>query len=370
MSNGNTYTQRIEEATEKAETGSQILYDVANKDENTTVTTDSGQVPTIAKFLADKSDEINIGADSLLSQTQAARDESVVAKGQSEAAATASAASAEEAKNAVYDIGGVDIGDYEGNLTIQRYSDYVVFQRETNPTLWRPRTDITLPYTIDSTTYPNPAQDVDHLKAFEQTIPVSEQLVLNSGQVEITSANSLYNSSIYVSGEDIDSGRLINNVGYIITGANTLTLTESYPSGVNLLIVSQDVDAVDNTNTVTTEEISLSDGQTSVSTNLSVTTSNLYLTGEEVDSRRLFVDIDYTINSSNTITLLNSYPEGSRLQLISNEQEVNPSGILRLITPPTTSSSEGEVGHTAVDETYFYIAVAQNTWKRITLESF
>ncbi|AUR92167.1 hypothetical protein NVP1170O_054 [Vibrio phage 1.170.O._10N.261.52.C3] len=370
MANGNTYTQRINDATEQAEAGSQILYDVANKDENTTVPTDSGAVPTIAKFLKDKDEEINTGANSLLSQTETARDEAQVAAGQANTSATEAATSAEEARNAVYDIGGVDIGNYEDNLTIERYSDYVVFQRSTNPTLWRPRTDITLPYTIDSTTYPNPAQDTEHLKAFEQVVVVSEQIVLNSGQTEVTSTNSLFNSGVYVSGEDVDSGRLLNSVGYNIVDENTLTLTESYPAGTIILIITNDKETLEDSNTTATQEITLSDGQVSVNTTLSANISNFYLTGSEVDSRRLFEGLDYTVVSSTNISLSDSYPAGTKLQLVSNEEELNPSGLLRMISPPATSSSAGEVGQGAVDDDYFYIVVSTNTWKRITLESF
>ena len=54
---------------------------------------------------------------------------------------------------------GVDIGNYEQNTKIERFNEYVVYQRSTNPTLWGAKTTTALPYTVDSVTYPNPADD-------------------------------------------------------------------------------------------------------------------------------------------------------------------------------------------------------------------
>jgi|LGOV01.1.fsa_nt_gb hypothetical protein len=72
------------------------------------------------------------------------------------------------ADNLISSLGGVDIGDYSSNLTLNSYNEYVVFDRAgatTGPSLWKampPRTPIPgtpLPYTIDSATYPDPTSD-------------------------------------------------------------------------------------------------------------------------------------------------------------------------------------------------------------------
>lgn len=54
---------------------------------------------------------------------------------------------------------GKDIGDYEDDLIISRYDEYVVFERSTNPSKWTVKSSTPTPYQIDSTTYPNPSQD-------------------------------------------------------------------------------------------------------------------------------------------------------------------------------------------------------------------
>lgn len=61
---------------------------------------------------------------------------------------------------AVSGTGGVDVGDYESNLKIGKYNEYVVFQRnESTPTQWKVKPSIPLPYDIDSVAYPTPQND-------------------------------------------------------------------------------------------------------------------------------------------------------------------------------------------------------------------
>ena len=63
------FADRINTAVENANDGSLILANVSKGDDQTEVSTDSGNIPSIAKFIADKDSEINIGGSSILTQT-------------------------------------------------------------------------------------------------------------------------------------------------------------------------------------------------------------------------------------------------------------------------------------------------------------
>jgi hypothetical protein len=72
-----SYNTRLEDATTKAESGSDIIYNVANGDDTTEVATDSGNVPSIAKFLDDKNAEIDAGVVEFEDDLQAQVDASI-----------------------------------------------------------------------------------------------------------------------------------------------------------------------------------------------------------------------------------------------------------------------------------------------------
>jgi len=64
---------------------------------------------------------------------------------------------------------------------------------------------------------------------------------LTAGQTVVNLASSVDRSAFFISGPDVDSGRLIVNVDYTLNVATkTLTLTESYPAGTLLVQVFYD----------------------------------------------------------------------------------------------------------------------------------
>lgn len=65
------FADRINTALETANDGSLILFNVSNGNDQTEVSTDSGNIPSIDKFIADKDSEINEGVSSILAQTTA-----------------------------------------------------------------------------------------------------------------------------------------------------------------------------------------------------------------------------------------------------------------------------------------------------------
>lgn len=81
---------------------------------------------------------------------------------------------AEEARDAIATVGGVDIGNYENNPTINLYNEYVVFQRSTTPTSWKAKSTTPLPYVINSATYPNPSLDPNLQQISSATFMLNE----------------------------------------------------------------------------------------------------------------------------------------------------------------------------------------------------
>ncbi len=68
MSTYDTLADRLNQATTQAETASQIMHDVANGDDATEVQTDSGPVPSIAKWFA----ELNNATSGAVAQVEQA----------------------------------------------------------------------------------------------------------------------------------------------------------------------------------------------------------------------------------------------------------------------------------------------------------
>jgi hypothetical protein len=97
------------------------------------------------------------------------------------------------ANEVISTIGGVDIGNYEDDETLNYYNEYVVYDRvglSTGPTLWKAKSPrdgqsgTPLPYTIDSTTYPDPTSD-PNIEPFGDANIVYVQERVNSGDSQL-----------------------------------------------------------------------------------------------------------------------------------------------------------------------------------------
>lgn len=93
-----------------------------------------------------------------------------------------------------------------------------------------------------------------------------------------------------------------------------------YPSTPTSPIRIQDLDGLIGTTPGTpdirqTQVFTLSDGQTQVVFTVPITAGDLYINGSQVDSGRLGLNSEYTINGQ-TVTLVESYPAGTLLTFI------------------------------------------------------
>lgn len=65
------------------------------------------------------------------------------------------------------------------------------------------------------------------------------------------------------------------------------------------------------------EESTLSEGQTAVTFSNPTSTANMYINGPDVDSRRLLIDVDFTVDHGlKTVFLVETYPAGTVLTLV------------------------------------------------------
>jgi hypothetical protein len=68
---------------------------------------------------------------------------------------------------------------------------------------------------------------------------------LTAGQLEVTFVNNVNYGSLFVSGSNVDRGRLLKDVDYTLsTDGLTVTLTESYPANSKLTFVGAEYDVV------------------------------------------------------------------------------------------------------------------------------
>lgn len=65
---------------------------------------------------------------------------------------------------------------------------------------------------------------------------IEETVVLSSGQTTVTFVNEVSGGEIYLNGNQVDSGRLLSAEDYNISGANSVTLSQSYPAGSSLTL--------------------------------------------------------------------------------------------------------------------------------------
>jgi hypothetical protein len=146
------------------------------------------------------------------------------------------------------------------------------------------------------------------------------------------------NSSAQLAGIDASNYARTNLSNETFSGS--VTATTFYGDGSNLTNLA--IPEI----TVTKEEVILESGQLSVTFAQDVTSvSVLTVFGDDVDSTKLIQDVDFTF-SDNTITLAESYPENTKIQL------ENYTNIL-----PTRSSESGSTILESPDGTKFRIKV-------------
>ena len=142
----------------------------------------------------------------------------------------------------------------------------------------------------------------------------TEEIILTAGQTSVVFGQySTENASFYISGADVDSGRLPNSA-FTVVDVSQITLTESYPAGTELKLVRNEV--VGEQGGVATEVVTLTSGQSTVTfTNQTTNGAGFYLSGLDVDSGRLS-NLDYYVIDDNSIELYQTYPAGTTVTLL------------------------------------------------------
>ena len=161
----------------------------------------------------------------------------------------------------------------------------------------------------------NPPQVVEGTGTGGSVGPIqTEEIVLTAGQTSVTFTQySTENASFYISGQDVDSGRLPNSA-FTVVDTNEITLTESYPAGTEVKLVRNEV--VGEQPGVASEVVSLTSGQSTVTfTNQTTNGAGFYLSGLNVDSGRMS-GIDYYVIDDNSIELNQTYPAGTTVTLL------------------------------------------------------
>ena len=142
-------------------------------------------------------------------------------------------------------------------------------------------------------------------------VALSEVIELTSGQKIVTFTHGITSASFYLTGPDVDNGRLVISEDYTISaGTNTITLTESYPAGTKIFSVyytGDDAVVLSGSETtvqsIEVEKRTAVGGETSWTLNditYAVGTNSLFVYRDGVKQR---VGQDYTETSTNQITL-------------------------------------------------------------------
>jgi streptogramin lyase len=185
------------------------------------------------------------------------------------------------------------------------------------------------------------ALSVDATLLTASFITVEELQSLDAGQTAVTmSVVDTASLAVYV------EGIRINSTEFTKTGPQTITLAQSYSSGSSLLLVKNDQNGdvltrVTSSFVTVEENQSLASGQTGVTMSV-VTTDNLAVYVEGVRLR----NNEFTKDTNNRITLSQSYPSGSQIILVQNDQSgtsiVTASYIeSQNVITPSVSSNEG-----------------------------
>ena len=72
--------ERLEATVSQAETDAQKWHDIIHGNDTTTIPTENGNVPTVAKQLKDVRDAITGGVSDVVAEAEAARDEAIAIK--------------------------------------------------------------------------------------------------------------------------------------------------------------------------------------------------------------------------------------------------------------------------------------------------
>lgn len=89
---------------------------------------------------------------------------------------------AENANNAAANAYGVDVGNYEDDVTLNTFVDYAVYERGTMPTLWKAKATTPLPYTLNSAVLP---PNDPNIEAFIAYSPESLQQQIDQNVLDI-----------------------------------------------------------------------------------------------------------------------------------------------------------------------------------------
>ena len=157
-------------------------------------------------------------------------------------------------------------------------------------------------------------------------VPVSEVVSLTDGQTTVvfTTYSTQY-SGFYLSGIDVDSGRLQAS-DYTIVSDTTIELAISYPANTTITLLRNASEGSGPGGggsgcVPVSEVVSLTDGQmTVVFSTYSTEYAGFYINGSDVDSGRLQAS-DYNVVSNTTITLSQSYPANTTITLLRNASE-------------------------------------------------
>jgi hypothetical protein len=133
-------------------------------------------------------------------------------------AARAELDSAIESFVSLANAGGIDKGDYADSLTFDNYYDLVVYERGSEPTMWKAKSTTTLPHVVDATAYPSPydnpniqpfvneVTEIDAI-ALVNNVPIQDVTYLQLGTINSinyffhVSLKRTYYSPVALSGE-------------------------------------------------------------------------------------------------------------------------------------------------------------------------
>jgi hypothetical protein len=229
-----SYNARLEAATAKAESGSDIISDVANGDDTTSVSTSSGSVPSIAKFIEDKSAELDAAIEVPIDEFEG---NAASALGTFNTDSAAAIAQFEiDADTAIGSSGYNVIGDFSTTPTINNVNEAITSKSVTGSedALWR--TNQALPYTptgTDPTQSPELGKWVSvaqgELKSIARSLNVTDSAVIYATDTVTVLDNVQY---IYDAGAQTTWGvPVLGNTGETIisvTGSALVTSGGSY----------------------------------------------------------------------------------------------------------------------------------------------
>ncbi|AUS02990.1 pectin lyase fold/virulence factor [Vibrio phage 2.275.O._10N.286.54.E11] len=189
----------------------------------------------------------------------------------------------------------------------------------------------------------SPLTDPTTWHEFTVNSTTSEVHVLTDSQLVVTfgSTINVESASFYIDGDLVDSGKLDSTRYTTDSATNSIILAESYPTGTRISAFSNvaEPSSAPN-NTGITETVVLTSGQTVVDfTKVRTSATSYYICGDLVDSGRLCAG-DYNIIDARTIELTESYPSGTILNAVFNEEVGDISSVDISFNPVTSANGE------------------------------